>query len=185
MQHPLPCWVGEDPDNGTCRSALAYSIVKGEIEGVDVSGLVMGVAAFIPGNTLKGNFRVIRYIDDRASPAQEKALLAAFRGDMAGLLAQLAALVGEEVAARRAKLTFDVREGKGRLVMGKSTEAEMEPYLGPTGEPGRRGWWRASSPPFPAPPPMWPRPRASAWRSRRSASASISRGIMRSRVISR
>ena len=76
-----PCWVGEDPDTGTCRSALAYSIVKGEDPGRrDVSGLVMGVAAFIPGNTLKGNFRVIRYIDDRASPAQEKALLAAFRG---------------------------------------------------------------------------------------------------------
>lgn len=132
-----PCWVGEDPDNGTCRSALAYSIVKGEIEGIDVSGLVMGVAAFIPGNTLKGNFRVIRYIDDRASPAQEKVLLAAFRGEYGGPLAQLAALVGEEVAARRAKLTFDVREGKGRLVMGKSTEAEMTPYLGPTGEPTR------------------------------------------------
>ena len=81
----------------------------------------MGVAAFIPGNTLKGNFRVIRYIDDRASPAQEKVLLAAFRGEYGGALAQLAALVGEEVAARRAKLTFDVREGKGRLVKGKST----------------------------------------------------------------
>ena len=39
-----PCWIGEDPDNGTCRSALAYRIEKGEVDGVDVSGLVVGVA---------------------------------------------------------------------------------------------------------------------------------------------
>jgi len=132
-----PCWIGEDPDNGTCQTALAYRIEKGEIEGVDVSGLVTGVAAFIPGNVLKGNFRIVRYIDERASAEQAKALLAAFRGKLGGPLENLAALVGEEVAVRRAKMVFDVREGKGSLVMGKNTTAEMEPYRGPTGEPTR------------------------------------------------
>ena len=132
-----PCWVGEDPDNGTCRSALAYRIEKGEINGLDVSGLVMGVAAFIPGNTLKGNFTVLRYVDDRATPAQEKALLDAFRGKLGGPLEQIANLVGKEVGVRRAKLTFDVTHGKGTLVMGENTSAVMEPYLGPTGQPTR------------------------------------------------
>jgi hypothetical protein len=132
-----PCWIGEDPDNGTCKSVLAYRIEKGEIEGVDVSGLVTGVAAFIPGNVLKGNFRIVRYIDERASAEQERALLAAFRGKLGGPLENLAALVGEEVAVRRAKMLFDVREGKGSLVMGQNTTAEMEPYRGPTGEPTR------------------------------------------------
>jgi hypothetical protein len=132
-----PCWIGEDPDNGTCKSALAYRIEKGEIEGVDVSGLVTGVAAFIPGNILKGNLRIIRYIDERATAEQEKALLAAFRGKLGGPLEGLAALVSEEVAVRRAKMVFDVREGKGSLVMGENTTAEMVPYLGPTGEPTR------------------------------------------------
>jgi hypothetical protein len=131
-----PCWIGEDPDNGTCKSVLAYRIEKGEIEGVDVSGLVTGVAAFIPGNILKGNLRVVRYIDERATAEQEKALLAAFRGKLGGPLENLAALVGEEVAVRRAKMVFDVREGKGSLVMRKNM-AEMLPYLGPTGEPTR------------------------------------------------
>jgi hypothetical protein len=131
-----PCWIGEDPDNGTCKSVLAYRIEKGEIEGVDVSGLVTGVAAFIPGNILKGNLRVVRYIDERATAEQEKALLAAFRGKLGGPLENLAALVGEEVAVRRAKMVFDVREGKGSLVIGKNM-AEMLPYLGPTGEPTR------------------------------------------------
>src|ERR1043165_8518519 len=33
-----PCWIGEDPDNGTCDAVLAYHITKGAIDGVDVAG---------------------------------------------------------------------------------------------------------------------------------------------------
>ena len=132
-----PCWIGEDPDNGTCQSALAYRIEAGSIDGVDVSGLTFALAAFIPGNVLKGNFRVVRYVDDRASAAQEAALLRAFRGELGGPLADLAGLVGEEVAARRAAIIFTVTEGKGTLSVGEAIHAEMEPYRGPTGEPTR------------------------------------------------
>jgi hypothetical protein len=130
-----PCWIGEDPDNGTCQSALAYKIDRGAIDGVDVSGLTYAIAAFIPGNVLAGNFRVVRYIDDRASAAQEAALLAAFRGEKGGPLADLAQLIGEEVAVRRAPITFTVSEGKGRLAIGEAVYADMEPYRGPSGAP--------------------------------------------------
>jgi hypothetical protein len=130
-----PCWIGENPDNGTCQSALAYQIDKGTVDGVDVSGLTYAIAAFIPGNVLAGNFRVIRYVDDRASAEQEAALLAAFRGEKGGPLADLAQLIGEEVAARRAPITFTVTEGKGKLVIGEAVYADMEPYRGPSGEP--------------------------------------------------
>ena len=113
-----PCWIGEDPDNGTCQSALAYNITKGDIDGVDVSGLNVAVAVFIPGNVLNGGWRAIRFIDERASPGQEAALLAVFRGQKGGPLEDLAGLVGEEVAARRAPIRYEVSEGKGRLTIG-------------------------------------------------------------------
>jgi hypothetical protein len=129
-----PCWIGENPDNGTCQSALAYQIDKGRIDGVDVSGLTYAIAAFIPGNVLAGNFRVIRYIDDRASAAQEAALLAAFRGEKGGPLADLAPMVGEEIDARRAPITITVVEGQGIVRLGDVVQAEMEPYRGPSGE---------------------------------------------------
>ena len=132
-----PCWIGEDPDNGTCRSSLAYRIDKGEIDGLDVSGLNVGVAVFIPGNVLAGQWRVVRYVDDRASKVQEAALLKVFRGQAGGPMEQLAGLVGEEVDARRAPFTFDVKEGKGTLKIGDAVHAVMEPYRGPTGEPTR------------------------------------------------
>jgi hypothetical protein len=127
-----PCWIGELPDNGTCQSALAYRIDKGSIDGIDVSGLTFAAAAFIPGRTLDGNIRVVRYVDDRATAEQEAALLAAFRGERGGPLADLATLY-VEVDARRAPITFEVEEGKGSFGIGQSVVAEMEPYRGTTG----------------------------------------------------
>ena len=132
-----PCWIGEDPDNGTCQSSLAYRITDGDIDGVDVSGLNFGVAVFIPGNVLAGGWRAVRYVDDRATPEQEVALLKAFRGQLGGPLAQLAGLVGEEVDARRAPITFNVEEGAGTLRIGQAVEADMAPYRGPNGDPTR------------------------------------------------
>jgi hypothetical protein len=116
---------------------MAYRIEAGQIDGVDVSGLNIGIAAFIPGNVLKGGFRAIRYVDDRASPEQEQALLKAFRGKLGGPLADLAKLVEEEVAAKRAPISFTVEKGRGTLRIGDGIAADMEPYHGPTGEPTR------------------------------------------------
>ena len=30
-----PCWIGEDPDNGTCDLVLAYHFDAGAVDGVD------------------------------------------------------------------------------------------------------------------------------------------------------
>ena len=32
-----PCWIGEDPDNGTCDTIVAWRFDKGKVENVDVS----------------------------------------------------------------------------------------------------------------------------------------------------
>jgi hypothetical protein len=70
-----PCWVGEDPDGGTCDTVIAWHVDKGTVNGVDVSALTVAVLGHIPGNILKGNWRVIVYVDDRATPQQQEALL--------------------------------------------------------------------------------------------------------------
>ncbi len=130
-----PCWIGEDPDNGTCDSAIAYHFEQGQIEGVDVSGLTLGTVAHIPGNVLKGNFRVVFYIDERATPQQEQAIIKAFSGKLGGPLADMAQLIGEVVGVERAPIIFEVEKGKGRLQIGTVAEAELEPFRGTTGEP--------------------------------------------------
>ncbi len=70
-----PCWIGEDPDNGTCESILAWKFDKGEIGGVDVSGLTIGAIVHIPGNVLAGNWKAAIYVDDKATDEQNDAIL--------------------------------------------------------------------------------------------------------------
>ena len=129
-----PCWIGEDPDNGTCDSIIAYHIDQGTIEGVDVSGLTMAMLAHIPGNVLDGNFRAVAYLDDKANQHQIDALLAAFGGKLGGPLEDMAKLVGETVAVVPATINFSVEGGRGTLRIGDEAEAIIEPYRGPTGE---------------------------------------------------
>jgi hypothetical protein len=99
-----------------------------------VSGLALGLVAHIPGNVLKGNFRVVVVLDEAATPQQEEAILRAYTGKLGGPLADLSQLIGEVVAVERASITFQVQEGKGTLKIGQSVQAEMEPYRGPTGQ---------------------------------------------------
>ena len=129
-----PCWIGEDPDFGTCDSVNAYHIEQGQVNGVDVSGHTLAVIIHIPGNVLKGGWRVAMIVDDTASLEQREAIVNAFRGKLGGPLADLAGLVSEVVAVETAPITFEVKEGKGSLRVGSLVEADMEPYRGPTGQ---------------------------------------------------
>lgn len=128
-----PCWVGEDPDGGTCDGVVFWHIQKGTINQVDVSGLTIGVLAHIPGNVLAGNWRAVVYVDDRAAPEQKEALLSVWTGKEGGPVADLVQLVGEVLAVKDAKITVDVAEGKGQLIVGDEIEAHMEPFQGATG----------------------------------------------------
>lgn len=128
-----PCWVGDDPDGGICESSLAWKVDSGTVEGVDVSGLTLGLSVHIPGNIFAGNWKAVVYVDDAASPAQHDALLKVFTGQLGGAIADLAGLIGEVVSVERAPITFGVEDGKGTLKIGEAIEAIMEPYSGPTG----------------------------------------------------
>jgi hypothetical protein len=123
-----PCWIGEDPDNGTCDSVLAYHFDGGAIEGIDVTGRTVAGVAHIPGNVLQGNFRMALYIDEGASDPQFEALVNLYSGKLGGPVAELAKLIGEVVSVERAPIRFDVEGGRGTLTVGDVSHAELEPY---------------------------------------------------------
>jgi hypothetical protein len=130
-----PCWIGEDPDHGTCESINAYRFERGTIAGVDVSGLAVFNVCLIPGNVLTpGSWTVAMFIDDRASDEQFEAIRAAFQGELGGPLADLAGLVGEVVTVERAPLTHETRDGEGVLEMGDAVSSRMHPFTGPGGK---------------------------------------------------
>jgi len=128
-----PCWIGEDPDNGTCEGTQAWHFDKGSINGIDVAGRTIAMAAHIPGNVLKGNVRAALYVDDGASDEQHQAMLEVFSGKLGGPVAELAKLIGEVVSVERVPITFAVNEGRGTLQIAGAASAELEPYRGPNG----------------------------------------------------
>ena len=128
-----PCWIGEDPDNGTCDSIVGWHFDKGTIEDVDVAGCTVVGLAHIPGNVLAGNWRAAIYINESASKEQEEALLKVYTGKLGGPVADLVSLIGEVVSVERAPIVFDVQGGKGTIKIGDVAYAELEPYVGATG----------------------------------------------------
>ena len=130
-----PCWVGEDPDFGTCDGVLAWHFDKGTIDNVDVAGRTFVILAHIPGNILKGNWRIRVYIDDKASAQQKDALLNVWTGKAGGPIADLAKLVAEVAAVEQVPIVFEVKGVTGTLKVGKAIDATLEPFKGATGQP--------------------------------------------------
>ncbi len=64
-----PCWLGPEPkpDKGWCSGILGFDIHRGTVEGIDVGGRKVVLAAEWPGNFFGGNGTARLYIDSRAS----------------------------------------------------------------------------------------------------------------------
>src|SRR5213080_3297378 len=129
-----PCWIGEDPDMGTCDAFIAYHFDAGTIRGIDVGGLSFVTVNHIPGNVLTpGSWKVVIFVDERATDEQFQALVDAYSGKLGGPLADLAGLVGEVLGVRRAPIAHEIRGGTGTLRIGDLVSSEMAPFKGADG----------------------------------------------------
>jgi hypothetical protein len=129
-----PCWIGEDPDGGVCEGVMAWKVDRGDVNGLDVSGLTVAVLAHLPGNPLHGNWKVVIVVDDNATAEQQEALMQVFTGQLAGPCADLAGLFGEVVSIERAPVEVRVEAGQGTVRLGEFAYGELEPYQGATGK---------------------------------------------------
>ena len=130
-----PCWVGEDPDGGTCDGALSWHVDRGSVNGTDVSGRTLTILTHIPGNILAGNWRVVVYVDDGASDEQQQALLDVWSGE-AGRPRRRPGAARRRGAGRRTRSRHVPGGRRGRAPCdGRAIEAELEPFTGATGKP--------------------------------------------------
>ena len=132
---PCPCWIGEDPDGGACDSFVAYHIERGQIQGLDVSGLTLVKIVYIPGNVLAGNWRAVIYVDSKGTTEQQQALVKVFTGELGGALADLALLVSETLEVRVAPIAYHIKEAQGTIAIADVLSAEMAPYRSNDGKP--------------------------------------------------
>jgi hypothetical protein len=114
---------------------ICYHYDKGEINGASVAGLTLALVAHVPGNILKGNWKVAAHVDSKATPQQKEAILAAHTGKLGGPLAELSPLIGEVVGVYDVPIEFNITEGRGTLRIGDTVSAEMQPYTDAQGRP--------------------------------------------------
>lgn len=99
------------------------------------SGIAFALVCQIPGNVLKGNWRVVVYMSNKAKPAQKKAILDAWTGKLGGPLADIAKLVGEVKGVYDVPIQFKLNKGKGTIKIGDKVDAAMAPYVDAKGKP--------------------------------------------------
>lgn len=129
-----PCWIGEDPDGGSCSAVNAYHFARGTIAGVDVHGLSCVRVVLIPGNVLTPNsWTQVLIVDDASTEEQVQAIVDMFEGRLGGPLADLAGLVRETLAVERAPISHEIVDGAGVLRVGDRISARLRPFRGPDG----------------------------------------------------
>ncbi|MDQ0261399.1 DUF1326 domain-containing protein [Sinomonas atrocyanea] len=93
-------------DNDRCKVALTFHIDKGDVNGVDVSGLNVCVVADSPALMDEGGWKMGVLMDAAASPEQAQALGAVFGGQLGGPMEGLAPLVGEMLGQESREIAY-------------------------------------------------------------------------------
>ena len=126
-----PCSVTSFATAGTeerCQVILNYHVQRGEIDGVDVSGLSVSVVADAPAKMLEGNWRVGLIIDARASKEQADKLGGVFSGQMGGPMASLAPLIGEVIGIEQQPIDYRDSGSKHHVKIGNDIAVDVEDY---------------------------------------------------------
>ena len=93
---------------GVCDFALGWTVARGHADGLDLSGLEVVMAGSYDDDEPGSPWRVILYVDERASEEQHVALASIFLGRAGGTtFVNFARLIGEVYAVRSAAIAID------------------------------------------------------------------------------
>jgi hypothetical protein len=130
--------LGADYDH--CTVALVFHVDKGEVDGVDVSGLTVAPVAQAPKFMHEGNWKLGLLIDENASDEQAEKLGGVFSGQLGGPMGALAPLVGEVLGVERVAMQFESDDGHHKLVVGDMGQVDVNdvvPFGSESGEPAQ------------------------------------------------
>jgi hypothetical protein len=127
-----PCVFLSDPTHGNCTVLIGWHVRKGRAGPDSLDGLNFALAAATPGNMMTTKWEVAVYIDEKANPAQRKALETIVSGQAGGPFGALAPLIGKVVGIRYAPIEFH-SEGKRRSLRIKGLAEMSSEALGGAG----------------------------------------------------
>jgi hypothetical protein len=103
-----PCAVDGPPTgrDGQCRGLLVHQVRDGNLDGTDLSGVLVAMAYMAPSNISAGNLKVGIVVDNQASDEQAEALGRIFKGDAGGMFGEFQPLFGDWLGVDRADISF-------------------------------------------------------------------------------
>jgi len=114
--------------NERCNALLAFHIDRGEVDGVDVSGLTFGMLLDTPQLMSEGNWRVGAFLDAAGNEEQLGALGRVISGELGGPPAMLGPLIGEMIGVEVLPITFEESGGNHRLTIGDDVAVEVSEF---------------------------------------------------------
>jgi hypothetical protein len=114
--------------NDRCNALLAFHVERGEVEGVDISGLNWAMLLDTPPVMSEGNWRVGAFLDAAASDEQRTQLGRIVSGELGGPPAMLGPLIGEMLGVEVAPITFEEADGTHRVQIGDDVAVEVKEF---------------------------------------------------------
>jgi hypothetical protein len=123
-----------------CKVVLVFNIKSGEVDGTDVSGLVVAAVCDTPKVMSDGNWRLGVVIDAAASDEQAEKLGGVFSGALGGPMEALGPLIGENLGVQRLPIELEEDGLKHSVRIGDEIDFEIEdvvPFGVESGEPAK------------------------------------------------
>jgi len=114
--------------NDRCNALLAFHIDRGEIDGVDVSGLSFGMLLDTPQLMSEGNWRVGAFLDAAGSEEQLAQIGKVLTGELGGPPAMLGPLIAEMMGVEVVPITFEESGGVHRVTLGDDVAVEVTEF---------------------------------------------------------
>jgi hypothetical protein len=130
-----PCILGEpDGDQGWCSGAIVFDIRSGTVDGTDVGGTRVALAADWPRGFVSGDGTGRLYFDSALERDQRSALEALLGGQLGGVFADFGTLIPNFMASKDASIDVQVGDEETRATVGEFGSLVVRPLRGPTGE---------------------------------------------------
>jgi hypothetical protein len=128
-----PCIYLNSPTEGSCTAIVGWHIERGRYGDITLDGLNVAVALHSPGDMSEGNWKVVLYLDQAATPGQNEALGTIFGGKAGGHPALLASFIAEVLGVEQVPILFEASPGHRRFKLGDNAEADVQAIEGQGG----------------------------------------------------
>ncbi len=135
-----PCNMSGFPTHGFCEGDIAFEVLEGERDGVDLTGAKVAASAKWPGAIHEGNGTLIAFVD--ATEEQGQALLPILTADDPGLPWEILASTFTDIHGPFfEKIEVESNGTDSHLKVGDKFEMKLESFTNPvTGEKHDPHW---------------------------------------------